>query len=253
MNNDFFIDTHCHLGHMQDIETVIHDMRKNHVLQLIVPAVHIEDSKNNIELFKKFSCCHVAVGIHPQYAVHPFPYDDFLTLVTQQEVCAIGEIGLDDSVSIPYEIQEENFIIQLDIAKQFHKPVLIHSRHYFGKLVEIIKNFLPFPESGILHSYSGSYELAKQLPFYIGVSGAITQPKAIKRRHILQQFSLNRIVLETDSPYMSTKTISSQHTTPSQIPEIAETVAMLYNTTIENIATITTNNALSIFHNFTAC
>ena len=248
MNNAFFIDTHCHLGHMPYSETIIHDMKQHHVSKIILPAIHLADSKNNIELAKKFPCCAVAVGIHPQHAMHPFPYDDFLTLVTQKEVCAIGEIGLDNSISIPYEIQEENFIIQLDNAKQFHKPVLIHSRHYFGKLLEIIKNFLPFPESGILHSYSGSYELAKQLPFYIGVSGAITQPKAIKRRHILQQFSLNRIVLETDSPYISTNTI--QHTTPSQIPEIAETVAMLYNTSIENIATITTNNALNIFNHW---
>ncbi|HPY74591.1 MAG: TatD family hydrolase [Planctomycetes bacterium] len=251
MNHSYLVDSHCHFFHIQNFKKCIPYIQKKNIRKILIPSIHIQDSYNNVAFAQKYSFVQVAVGIHPYYIPTSCPTEQLVHLCQQNKVIAIGEIGLDETSPFPLERQKKIFIEQLQIAQKFQLPVLIHCRQYFGQLLEILQQYYN-PRGGILHSWSGSWEIADLLirkNYFIGVSPAFTNPNAKKRKSVIQKIPLQHIILETDSPYIPCMKIPKNYTTPLQILEVVHALATIKQTTFSHIATETSKNYFHLFNN----
>lgn len=245
------LDTHCHLnvspmnGHLSE---VLERARQNGLVGIIAPGTDEETSRQVVELAEQYpSYVWAAVGVHPQIASTKPVQQNILEMLLQRPgVIAIGEIGLDYEVEAPDRTtQIQRFAEQLAIAYHYHLPSLIHCRKAFGDLQQILQKLGQGP-GGILHSWAGSWDVLKpllDLGFYYGVSGVITRAHAVRRREAIKQLPLDRMVLETDAPYIGTKTATKGKVEPCHTLEVCHAVAEIKEVTIEEVAETTTQNA----------
>lgn len=251
------IDTHCHLDANEfslDRTTVCETAQALGVDAIIVPAIHPQNFQAVTQCCQTYPICYPAYGTHPLYAEH---VPDSVKKLQQQLVTAmasdlppvaIGEIGLDYFVDgVNYEAQRTLFNAQLDIAREFELPVLLHVRRAVDAVLQAIKR--SGVRSGIAHAFNGSLQQAEafiQLGFKLGFGGAMTYERATKLRHLAQNLPLEAIVLETDAPDMAPRWIPHQRNAPAHLPRIAEELAKLRGQEIGEIARITHENARHI-------
>ena len=246
-----FVDTHCHIydEYYDDIEEVIKKIKDNKICKIINNGC---DAKSNIEILKKVSSydfMYGALGIHPESVLDYKKEDiDFIEKhLNDEKIVAIGEIGLD------YHYGKENkedqislFEEQLKLAEKYNKPVIIHSRDATLDTIETIKKY---KVRGVIHSFSGSLETANiylKLGFLLGVNGVITF-KNCNLKDVIKEIPLEKIVLETDSPYLTPVPFRGERNDSSHINEIAEFVASLKGVSMENLANITNENVHQVF------
>ena len=259
-------DTHCHLdfdAFASDRESVIDASRKEGVKYLLNPAVSIESIQNILALSEIYPEIYAAVGVHPNDIQHW----DRRSIQTLCEFCnhpkvvSIGEIGLDYyHKSTPHEIQKLTFQDQLELAAEVNKPVIIHCREAYKDLFTILSSWVEQLHQshpalanapGVLHSFSGSLEdalLAQDLHFYLGVNGVITFKKAETLRATIKNTPLDRILIETDAPFLTPYPYQGKRNQPAYVRFVAEKLAVLYNTSIETIMQQTASNAENLFH-----
>lgn len=265
------IDTHCHLDKIGDFNTLKSELVKAKnvgIKNIIVPTIneqnfndvlHLNElnelsKSKNIEIPELF----FAVGIHPFYAelTNNFNAENVkkslehlhnFYLQNSKNIVAVGEIGLDYYDKNKYNIPLMKLLFeeQLKFAKEHNLPIIIHCRKSFNDVIESIKKI--GISRGIFHAFNGSLDIANIIiknGFYLGFGGAITYENATKLRRLLTQISCQNIVLETDAPYMQpawlNKTINN---TPSQLFDIAKSIASIKNIPLQTLAEITTNNA----------
>lgn len=245
------IDTHLHLANEDyDIEKVMENAENNNVKYLILGGTDKKDNIDSIELSKKYNNIFLTLGYHPEY-INEIKEEDYCLIENQiteniDKVLAIGEIGLD------YHYDNENkdkqkamFIRQIDIAKQYNLPVVIHSRDATEDTYNIL---MEKKVKGIIHCFSGSLEMAKKyidLGFLLGIGGVVTF-KNSNLKEVIKNISLENIVLETDSPYLSPN--RGEKNEPMNIKIIAEYIADLKETTLEEVGKTTTNNVKRVFN-----
>jgi len=245
------IDTHCHINEPplgQNIAQVLHEAEASDVKIILAPGTDERSSQEVVSVASQYpGVISAAVGVHPQ--ITSTKEDDlaFLeSLLQQPGVVAIGEIGIDAEVEYPDQnIQIPRFITQLKLAYKHNLPVLIHCRRAFQKMQEILQSLGPGP-GGILHSWAGSWDILKTLiplGFYYGVSGVVTWPKARRRREALVTLPLDRMVLETDAPYIGTLHAHKGQVAPKDIVETCQAVAEIKGCSYQEIAELTTMNA----------
>ena len=244
------IDTHLHLSEEseENIKKIVKEAIDNKVEKFIVSGTNIIDNKYNISLSKKFKEIYLALGYHPS-EVDSITLDD-LSLLEQltkktNKVVAIGEIGLDYYYGKDTkEKQKDLFEKQLALAEKYNLPVVIHNRDATEDTINILKKY---KVKGVFHCFSGSLETAKELiemDFYLGIGGVITF-KNSNLKEVIKNISLDYIILETDSPYLSPE--RGNKNSPKNIKIIAEYLANLKEISLENVANITTNNACCLF------
>lgn len=246
-----FVDTHCHIydEYYDDIEKVLKKIKDNNIGKIINNGC---DAKSNMEVLKKVSSydfMYGALGIHPESVLDYKKEDiDFIEQhLNDEKIVAIGEIGLD------YHYGKENkeaqiilFEEQLKLAEKYNKPVIIHSRDATLDTIETIKKY---KVRGVIHSFSGSLETANiylKLGFLLGVNGVITF-KNCNLKDVIKEIPLEKIVLETDSPYLTPVPFRGERNDSSHINEIAEFVASLKGVSMENLANITNENVHQVF------
>ena len=246
-----FVDTHCHIydEYYDDIEKVLKKIKDNNIGKIINNGC---DAKSNIEVLKKVSSydfMYGALGIHPESVLDYKKEDiDFIEKhLNDEKIVAIGEIGLD------YHYGKENkeaqislFEEQLKLAEKYNKPVIIHSRDATLDTIETIKKY---KVRGVIHSFSGSLETANiylKLGFLLGVNGVITF-KNCNLKEVIKEIPLEKIVLETDSPYLTPVPFRGERNDSSHINEIAEFVASLKGVSMEHLANITNENIHQVF------
>ncbi len=245
------IDTHLHLLDCDnDIDSIINDAFNNDVKYLIVAGTNVEDNIKNLEVFNDYENVFLTLGYHPEVA-NEINDSDLLKLEqniidNREKVVGIGEIGLD------YHYTKENkqeqidlFEKQLFIAKKYNLPVVVHSRDAINDTYEIIKNMNI--KKGIIHCFSGSYEMAKKfidLGFYLGVGGVITF-KNSNLKEVIKKLDLKNIVFETDSPYLSP--YRGEKNEPKNVLYIANFVKDLYGCSIDCVENTTTDNVIKLF------
>ena len=246
-----FVDTHCHIydEYYDDIEKIIKKIKDNNIFKIINNGC---DAKSNMEILKKVSSydfMYGALGIHPESVLDYKKEDiDFIEKhLNDEKIVAIGEIGLD------YHYGKENkeaqiilFEEQLKLAEKYNKPVIIHSRDATLDTIETIKKY---KVRGVIHSFSGSLETANiylKLGFLLGVNGVITF-KNCNLKDVIKEIPLEKIVLETDSPYLTPVPFRGERNDSSHINEIAEFVASLKGVSMENLANITNENVHQVF------
>lgn len=246
-----FSDTHCHIykEYYEDIDEVIDTAIKNKIDRIINNATNRENMDEVLQLSKKYNGMYCAIGYQPE-DIDVIMEEDLKYLeshLKDDKVIAIGEIGLD------YHYTKENkkkqiyfFEKQLELAEKYSIPVIIHSRDATLDTIETLKKY---KVKGVIHSFSGSLETAKEYikqGFLLGINGVITF-KNCKLSEVCKELSLEHIVLETDSPYLTPVPFRGKQNNPSHIVDIATYVCDLYNVSLETLATETNRNIKRIF------
>lgn len=247
-----FIDTHCHISadDYDDIDLLIDNIEKSGISYILVNGVDMASNLEVLRLVKKYDIVYGALGFHPT-ELDGVTEDDFLWLeehLNDQKIVAVGEIGLDYHYdNTDKDKQLWAFKRQLDIARKFSKPVIIHSRDAIGNLYDIVKEY---NLTGSIHCFSGSLEMANnfiKLGYLIGVGGVVTYKNARKLIDVIKNIDLKYILLETDSPYLSPEPLRGNKNSSCNIPIIAKKIADLKGVELEIVKKVTGENACSLF------
>ena len=244
------IDTHAHIvkEYYEDIESLVDELKEKNVFKVINCATSITDSKEVIELSKKTNNYLMpAIGIHPEIVNDFDKLEELEKLIKENKIIAIGEIGLDYYWNKENKKNQKECIIkQLDLAEKYNLPVLVHTRESIQDTFDILKTR---KLKGIIHCYSGSYEMAKEfikIGYKLGVGGVLTF-KNSKLYEVIEKIDLKDILLETDSPYLSPEPYRGKQNNPYNIYYVAQRIAQIKNISLEEVIEQTTKNAYEIF------
>lgn len=247
-----FIDTHLHLSYNDGInpKEYIENAKNAGVSYLVLSCCDKESIMEGIKLVKEYDNLFLSIGFHPE-VVSKITSEDYKWLrdvaISCKSVVAIGEIGLDYHwESENKELQKEMFRMQLNIAKELDLPVVIHTRDAIQDTYDILSEYCL---RGVIHCYSGSKEMAEKfidLGYFLGIGGVITFSNS-KLYHVLEEIGLSNIVLETDSPYLSPVPYRGKVNESKNIQIIANRISEILNVSIDEVARITTTNAIKLF------
>jgi TatD DNase family protein len=252
------IDTHCHLDWKAfdpDREAVIERAVQAGVQRLITVGVDVPSSRRALEIAERHAAVFAAVGVHPNDCADfgPAALNEVRRLAQHPKVVAIGEIGLDDHWhTVDRDTQARAFRVQLELAAELDKPVIIHSRDAAPDVVQVLEDFAAHTArlTGTLHSYFDDLELARRvfhLGFYIGVTGPITFKKSDREREIVRQVRSDRLLLETDAPFLTPVPHRGERNEPAYVRHVAEMLAAVRGQPVEEIARQSTENAERLF------
>ena len=246
------VDTHCHLDNEkfdEDRLEVIERIKEN--LEFCVNIGYdLASSKKSLELAKEYDFIYAVIGVHPiDIAEYGEEVEKELELLGKNpKVVAIGEIGLDYHwMTEPKEVQQERFKSQLELAERLNKPVVIHTRDAMEDTVNILKEYPNI--TGVIHCYPGSLETAKQLVdrFYLGIGGTLTFKNSKKAVEVVKDIPLDRIVIETDCPYLTPEPFRGKRNEPIYVEYVAKKIAEIKEISVEDVTKITTENAKKLY------
>lgn len=249
-------DSHCHLQDEQfdqDREEVILSLQEQGIYAALTCGSDIASSRAGIELAQQYPFIYAAAGVHPHEAAKANRADfiELSDLLTQEKVVALGEIGLDFHYDFsPRQVQEEVLEKQLDLALTRDLPVILHVREAHGAMLDLLharKGRLP---KGVLHCFSGSAESAAayvKLGFYISFAGSLTFKNAENLRRSALAVQLDRLLIETDSPYLAPVPKRGKRNDPGKVAFVCEELARLRNLPMLEMAELTRNNACRLF------
>lgn len=245
-------DSHCHLDDRKlaaELEQVLERAQKAGLVGMATIGCDLRSSLFALHLAEKYPQVTCAVGVHPSDSkeLDEERFRELAELASEPGVRAVGEIGLDyywDET--PREVQRRWFVEQIHLAKDLHKPIVIHDREAHGDLFNIVRAEKAGEFGGIMHCFSGSWELAKEalrLNFYISVAGPVTYKNARQLPEVVKNCPLDRLLIETDSPYLTPEPYRGKTNEPANVYYVAEKVAALRGMDVAEIGEITTANA----------
>ena len=264
-NQRYFCDTHCHLdmpAFSEDYDSVLQRAVNAGLAFIIIPALDCTTAKNALELaHRRPEFFFVTVGIHPNYAaeVDPSCLPQLAALAVQPGVVAIGEIGLDYHWDYATPDQQKVVLLpQLELARKLNLPLVIHNRDAVEDLGSILLEWqasLPADHPlktrpGVMHSYTGPQELAQDLAeagYYFGIGGPVTYKNGEDKQSLVKMLPREKILLETDSPYLPPHPHRGERNEPAYIPLIAKKVGEIWGLSTEEVGRITTANARRLF------
>ncbi|MDF2636707.1 MAG: hydrolase, TatD family [Pelosinus sp.] len=248
-------DSHAHIDDEKfdaDREEVIQRAIENGVTGIINVGACMASSARSIALAEKYKSVYAAVGIHPHDAINALEadYEQLAQWATLDKVVAIGEIGLDYYYDFsPRDVQHSVFVRQLDVARQTDKPFIIHDRDAHGDLLDILKKEAKGLK-GVLHCFSGSLEMAREvikMGYYISIAGPVTFKNAAKLPEIVAKVPLERLLVETDCPYLTPQPYRGKRNEPAYVKLVAQQVADLRGMELTDLAKATSENVRSLF------
>ena len=248
-------DTHAHLNDEafnQDREELLASLQDKGISLVMNAGCSLEASREVVEMAKLYPWLYAAVGSHPDAAdeVNEDALEEYRTLCKlNPKVKAIGEIGLDYHYEdIPRDIQKKAFIAQMELAKELDMPVIVHERDAHEDGMNIIRQFPTV--KGVFHCYSGSAEMARQLTdmgWYLGFTGVLTFKNARKAVETAEVIPLDRIVIETDCPYMAPEPFRGKRNDPSLVYRVAEKLAEIRGISVEEAQKATFENGKRLY------
>lgn len=258
MNNLFIIDSHCHLDSLdyetrhKNVDEVIENAKTrgvHHFISVCTTVGRFEAMKN---LTAHRSDVSLSCGVHPlNVEDEPFDYDKLFELAQDPKVVAIGETGLDYHYTPETKaLQQSLFVQQIEIANKLNKPLIIHSRSARQDTMDMLEQNGAEKCGGVLHCFTEDWTMAKRaldLGFYISISGIITFRNAEELRDVVRKVPLDRLLVETDSPYLAPIPYRGKPNQPAYVRETCEYVATLKGVTTEEFARITTENVQHLF------
>ncbi|MEI5909611.1 TatD family hydrolase [Bacillus spongiae] len=249
-------DTHVHLNADQfneDLEEVIQRANEAGVEKMVVVGFDRPTIEKAMELIETYSHIYASIGWHPVDAID-MKDEDLIwikELTNHPKVVAIGEMGLDYHWDkSPVEIQKEVFRKQIRLAKEVKLPIIIHNREATQDVVEILKEEGASEVGGIMHSFSGSTEIAKQcieMNFFISLGGPVTFKNAKKPKEIARDIPLDSLLIETDCPYLTPHPYRGKRNEPAYVKLVVEEIAKQKGLTFDEVARTTTENAIKLF------
>ncbi|KOP70361.1 TatD family hydrolase [Cytobacillus solani] len=249
-------DTHVHLNadqYKEDLEEVINRALKEGISRMVVVGFDRPTIEKAMELVEKYDFIYASIGWHPVDAID-MKDEDLLwieELASHPKVVAIGEMGLDYHWDkSPKDVQKEVFRRQIQLAKKVKLPIVIHNRDATADIVEILKEEEAREVGGIMHCFSGSPETAKEcveMNFYISLGGPVTFKNAKKPKEVAEAIPLEKLLIETDCPYLAPHPYRGKRNEPSYVKLVAEQIAEIKGISFEEVAEATTANAKKIF------
>ena len=249
-------DTHAHLDDRafnEDREALLSDLPRQGLALVMNPGCSLSSSRNADALSKQYDYIYAAVGSHPDAAdeVNEAVLEQYRQLVkANPKIKAIGEIGLDYHYEdIPRDLQKAAFRAQMKLAEELQLPVIVHEREAHADAMEILDQFPTV--TGVFHCYSGSAEMAKELVkrgWYIGFTGVLTFKNAKKAVEVAKLLPHDRLVLETDCPYMAPEPFRGKRNHPGYLYRMAEKLAEIWELPVEEVQAITLENGKRLYN-----
>lgn len=247
-----FTDTHCHIysEYYNNIDSVINESVDNKVNRWINNGCDRESNKEVLSLIDKYNNMYGAIGIHPENVLD-YTSSDLKYIeenLNNKKILAIGEIGLDYHYSKDNKEEQIKLLeLQLSLGEKYNKPVIIHSREATMDTINILKKY---NVKGVIHSFSGSLEIAKEyikMGYLLGINGVVTF-KNSNLKNTLKEISIDNIILETDSPYLTPEPNRGKQNSPKYILDIAKYLCEIYDLSLDELSRITNSNIKRIFN-----
>lgn len=256
MSDSYLIDTHCHLDSSDfdlDREQIVERALRSGVRKLICVGARdgFESNSQTLAVSEQFESVWATVGLHPNDATIAVDCGKLKELARASKVVAIGETGLDFyRDSAPTELQEAWFRAQIQLARELHLPLVIHSRNSARRCLDILVEMGAGSIGGVFHCFSEDAEFAQQLReinFLVSITGIVTFPKADALREALKSIPLSQVMVETDAPYLSPVPNRGKRCESAYVVDTARALAKLYDISFDEIAQITSQNAIQLF------
>jgi len=250
------IDTHVHLNadqYEEDLQQVIDRALKAGIDRMIVIGFDEKTIKRTMELIEQYDFVYGVIGWHPVDAIDFTDdyYDWIKELAAHDKIVAIGEMGLDYHWDkSPKDVQKEVFRRQITLAKELKKPIVIHNREATQDVVDILKEENAAEVGGVMHSFSGSTEICNEIlkmNFIISLGGPVTFKNAKQPKEVAQHVPLDKLIVETDAPYLTPHPYRGKRNEPAYVKLVAEQIAELRGISYETLAKATTQNAERLF------
>ncbi|PUE66286.1 TatD family hydrolase [Arcobacter lacus] len=258
------IDTHCHLDNKQyyeDIDNVISNALQHGVKGFLIPGADFNDLPQAVKLAEKYNEVYFAVGIHP-YDIDMYDENIMEKYVNHPKCIAIGECGLDyyrlpedeEEKLANIKKQKEIFISQIEFAKKYKKPLIIHIREASNDSRQILIDYNAKEVGGVLHCYNASEHLLPlaEHNFYFGIGGVLTFKNAKKLVEVLPKIPKDKLLIETDAPYLTPHPHRGERNEPFYTTFVSSKMSELLNISDEEIQQLTTNNAKKLFKEFSS-
>jgi len=250
-------DTHAHYDDLvfdEDRETLLASFAKKNVCGVINAAVDLPSCKTSLALAHDYPFVYAAVGVHPSELselsiadLEP-TMEALARLYADEKAVAIGEIGLDYHYdTVPRTVQQQWFARQVELAVALNAPIIVHDREAHGDTLNILKRYRP---NGVVHCFSGSVEMMKEvvsLGMYVGLGGAVTFKNAVKPVEVAKAVPADRLLLETDAPYMAPVPLRGKRCDSTMIAYTAAVIAAVRGITVEELLMQTEQNAKAAF------
>ena len=250
---DYLIDTHAHIDMLEEpTNQVLLEMQDFGVKKVIIPSVEISTMQNIVNIANQNENIYAMVGIFPSEAktYNKDIEEKMIDFAQSQKVVAVGEIGLDYYWDKSFnDIQQDVFIKQIKLANKLNLPIVIHDREAHKDTFDILKEHNQNSKV-LFHCFSGSVEFMRECVkqgWFIALGGVVTFKNAIKMKEVTKEVPLEKLMLETDSPYLTPVPYRGKPNKPAYVKYVAEEIAQLRNMTLEEIIDITTSNAEEFF------
>jgi TatD DNase family protein len=250
------IDTHAHLNDKDfkdDLPMVLERGIQAGVTHILNVGYNLEASRQSVCIAREFPQVYAAVGIHPHDAKNFSlkAMEELEELAKDPKVLAIGEMGLDYFRDLsPRPVQQEAFRLQISLARRMKLPIIVHDREAHKDTVTILRQEKAAEAGGVMHCFSGSWEMARQclnLGFYISLAGPVTYKNAHTPKEVARLVPLDRLLIETDAPYLTPEPHRGKRNEPAYILAIAKEIAEIRKLTLAELAAATTANAKRLF------
>jgi TatD DNase family protein len=250
------IDTHCHLNNSQydgDRDAVIERALEAGVERMVVIGYDFPSSESAVSLANQYPSLFATIGIHPHDArcLNAAGLVRLRELASEPRVVALGEIGLDFYRDLsPREEQERAFRLQVDLARELDLPIVIHTRESDAQVLDLLERWRDGEYRGILHCFGNDEATAHRafdLGLHVGIGGILTFKNARDLQQTVSRLPLDRIVLETDCPYLAPHPYRGKRNEPSYLPLVSARLAELHACTVDEVAAITTRSACGLF------
>lgn len=252
--NNYIIDTHSHIDMIESlsVDEILSEAALNNVKKIIIPGVYPNSDEVIFPLIEKYDNLYGMLGVHPSEAKSW--NDDVEKHIKEKanhkKIVAIGEIGLDYYWDKSFnDIQKEVFSKQIRLANEINLPICVHDREAHKDTFDILKEFNKSSDV-VMHCFSGSVEFAKECAkqgWYLGLGGVITFKNAIKMKDVAKEIPLEKIVLETDAPYLAPVPYRGKENHPGLIKYVAEEISFIKGIPVDEVIEITTQNAERIY------
>lgn len=254
MTEHWYFDSHAHYSDpkfLEDQETLLSSMAAHGIGRIMNIGCCEQSSRDSIALAEKYDFMYATVGSHPDSAdeVDDRLLDEYRRMAAHPKVVGIGEIGLDYYYeTVPRQVQQHAFVRQLELAQELDLPVVVHQRDAVGDTMDIIRKFPKV--RGVFHCFSGSVETAKELVrlgWHLGLTGVVTFKNARKAVEVAEWIPLDRLLIETDCPFMAPEPNRGRRCDSTMVPLTAAKVAELRGLPVEAVAKATRENAMRLF------
>ena len=250
-----FVDSHCHLDRLgQDKEELSNTLafaRKRGVEHFLCVSVSVKDYQPMLNTIQGLDNISVSCGVHPLHQEDRCDRDELHAICSDPRVVAVGETGLDYYYSADTrDVQMASFIDHIDVANTLQKPLIIHTRDAREDTLETLRKYKDESTKGVLHCFTESLEMAQaaiEMGFYISFSGIVTFKSAAELQNVAKQIPLDRMLIETDSPWLAPVPHRGKQNQPGYVVEVAEFIAQLRGIAVADLAAATTRNFYTLF------